>query len=152
MELMANKRLLHPRGQRLTQIVLATLLVVAAVLAVGQKWPGVWWWVSIVAAGLATVVTGAGSLWQRWREQEAATAVKVLRSVQGTRGPASDRLPTTSEVDLRTLRVHPAVIDLPYLHRTAKEKDAEAPYCAPTGAFGRFVHGRQNPTSSCRSP
>ncbi|MBV8539653.1 MAG: hypothetical protein JO364_07390 [Pseudonocardiales bacterium] len=50
-------------------------------------------------------------------------AIKVRRSVRGGRGSAGDHLPTVAEVDLRTLRIHPAVIHMPYLHRTAKEQE-----------------------------
>ncbi|MGB6161956.1 MAG: tetratricopeptide repeat protein [Pseudonocardiaceae bacterium] len=118
---MVNK--LRPRGQRLTLIVSVALLLVVGGLVVAQKWPGAWWWIPITAAGLAALVAGAGPLWQRWREHQVATAVMVRRSVRGTKGPAGARLPTVAEVDLRTLRVHPAVIDVPYLPRRAKERE-----------------------------
>ncbi|MBV9030497.1 MAG: hypothetical protein JO364_09330 [Pseudonocardiales bacterium] len=121
--LMINKRSLHPRGQRLTLIVLVVLVVVAGGLAAAQKWPGAWWWVPVTAVGLAAVVAGVGPLWQRSRERRANDAVEVRRSVRGTQGPAGDRLPTVAEVDLLLLRVHRAVIDVPYLHRSAKEQE-----------------------------
>jgi hypothetical protein len=120
---MINRRSLHPKRQRLTLIVLVVLAVVAGGLVAVQKWTAAWWWVPVATAGLAAVVTGAGPLWQRWREHDAAAAVKVRRSVRGAQGSAGDCLPTVAEVELRTLRVHPAVIDVPYLHQRAKEQE-----------------------------
>jgi TPR repeat protein len=111
------------RGQRLSLIVSVVLLLVAGGLAAAQKWAGAWWWIPVSAAGLTAVVVGAGPLWQRWRTDQAAAAVKMRRSVRGTQGRAGDRLPTVAEANLRTLRVHPAVIDVPYLHRVAKEQE-----------------------------
>jgi hypothetical protein len=105
------------------------LAVVAGGLAVAQKWTGAWWWVSVAAAGVAPVVAGVGS-WQRWREHQAAAAVKVRRSVRGTHGPSGDRLRTVAETDLRMLRVHRAVMDLPYLHRRAKEQEVREHFLA----------------------
>jgi hypothetical protein len=119
---MIRKRPLRPPGMRQTQIVLAALLVIAGGLAAVQKWSSAWWGVP-VAAGIAGVVAGAGPMWQRWREYRAAAAVKVRRSLRGTQGSGGDRLPVVAEVDLRMLRVHPAVIDVPYLHRTLKEEE-----------------------------
>jgi tetratricopeptide (TPR) repeat protein len=127
---MIIKRSLRPRGQRLTLMVLVVLVVVAGGLVAAQKWPGAWWWVPVAAASLAAVVAGAGPLWQRRREQQAVAAAKVRRSVRGTRGRAGDRLPTAAEVDLRMLRIHTAVIDVPYLHRTAKEEEVREQLCA----------------------
>jgi hypothetical protein len=128
--LMIVKRSLRPRGQRLTLLVLVMLVVLAGGLTMAQKWPGAWWWVPVTAGGLAVGVAGVGPPWQRWREHEAAAGVRVRRSVRGTRGPAGDRLPTVAEVDLRTLRVHPAVIDVPYLPRRAKEQQVRKRLCA----------------------
>ncbi|HEX8759715.1 MAG TPA: hypothetical protein VF734_06990, partial [Pseudonocardiaceae bacterium] len=102
--------------------VIPVLVGVGHGLAALQKWPGLWWWVPVTAVGLAVIVSGIGPLWQRWREYEAAAAGKVRRSVRGTRGPAGDRLSTVAEADLGMLRVHPAVVDVPYLHRRAKEQ------------------------------
>jgi TPR repeat protein len=127
---MISKRSLRPRGQRLTLMVLVVLIVAAGGLAALLKWTGAWWWMSVTAAGLAVVVAGVGPLWQRWWEHRLAVAGKVRRSVRGTGGPVGDCLPTVAEVDLRMLRVHPAVIDVPYLHRTAKEQELRDQLCA----------------------
>src|SRR5262245_44459820 len=42
---------------------------------------------------------------------------------RSTKGVAGDQLPTVGEVDDRALRVHSAVIDIPYVPRTAKERE-----------------------------
>jgi hypothetical protein len=113
----------RPRGQRLTVAVLVAALLVAAAVAAAQKWPGIPWWVLVALAGLAAAVAGVAPLWQRWREQRAAAAGIVRRSMQGTRGAAGDRLPTVGAVDLRSLRVHAAIIDIPYVPRPNKERE-----------------------------
>ena len=120
---MVGKRTVRVRGQRLTLAVLLAALVVAAAVAAALKWPGVRWWVPVALAGLAAAVAGVTPLWLRWREQRAATASVVRRSVLATGGAAGDRLPTVGAVDLRTLGVHAAVEDIPYVPRPNKERD-----------------------------
>ncbi|WP_257919491.1 tetratricopeptide repeat protein [Amycolatopsis iheyensis] len=92
------------------------LLVVAAGLALLQKWQGAAWWVVGGGAALATLAGGAGPLWQRWREQRAAGIGVVRRSVSGAGT-------TVGELSLADLRVHAAVVDVPYLPRPAKERE-----------------------------
>ena len=141
---MVHKRSPRPRGQRLTLIVSVGLLLVVGGLAAAQQWIGIWWWIPFIAASLSTVVVGAGPLWQRWREQQAAAAVKVRRSVHTAPGPGSNRLPTVAEVDLHVLRVHPTIINVPYLHRTAKERQVRELLCAgrPTLLVGSSMVGK----------
>lgn len=118
-----GRRALRQRGQRLTTAILGVLLVAGAGFAAAQKWPQARWWVLASATALAALVVGGGPLWQRWREQGASRAGTVRRSLAATEGPAGDRVPTVGKVDLHTLRVHRAVIDVPYLARPSKEAE-----------------------------
>lgn len=111
-----GKRRLRPPSQWLVVAVLVVLFVVAGGLALVQKWPGAAWWIIGGSAGLAAVVGGVGPLWQRWHEQRAAGVAVVRRSVS-TAGTA------VSDMSLTDLRVHNAVVDVPYLPRAAKERE-----------------------------
>jgi hypothetical protein len=95
---------------------LLLLLIVAGGLAWAQKWPGAAGWLPSAAAGLAAVVTGLVPLWQRGRERRAEAAAAARRSVR-----AASK--TVTELSLDDLRVHTAVVDIPYLSRPAKERE-----------------------------
>ncbi|GAB2998933.1 tetratricopeptide repeat protein [Saccharothrix stipae] len=101
---------LRPRGQRLTLVVLAALAVVGAVLAVVLKLTTAAW-----LAGVAALVAGAGAWWTRQRDQRAADRGVVRRALTGEL--------LVADADLRVLRAHPAVVDVPYLPRPAKEAE-----------------------------
>jgi TPR repeat protein len=120
---MRSRRTLRQRGRWLTAVVLVLLLVVSAGLVAVQKWPGIPVWAVVALAALATLAAGAGPMWRAWREQSAAATGTVRRSLRGTRGASGNRLPAVADVDLRTLRVHQAVVDVPYLPRPAKEQE-----------------------------
>jgi hypothetical protein len=57
------------------------------------------------------------TLWDDARQRTADTARVVRANVQASHGPAGGDLPTVGAVDLATLRVHTAVVDVPYLAR-----------------------------------
>jgi hypothetical protein len=107
----------------LTVGVLVAVLVGVAVLAAVEKLPGVAVWMSVVVAGLAAALGGVGALWLRWRDQRGAGRGTIRRSLRGTQGRAADRLPRTGAVDLLTLRVHPAIVELAYVRRSGKERE-----------------------------
>jgi TPR repeat protein len=111
-----TSRRLRPQGQLLVLVVLAVLLIVVAGLALVQKWQGAAWWIVGGAAGLAGFLGGAGPLWQRWREQRAAGAGVVRWSVSVTGK-------TIVDLSMEDLRVHTAVVDVPYLPRPVKERE-----------------------------
>ncbi len=108
---------LRPQGQWPGVAVLVVLLAAAGGLALVQKQPGAAWWVIGGAAASAVVVSGAGPIWQRWREQRLTGTGVIRRSVR-----ASAR--TVAELSLGELGVHTAVIDVPYLPRAPKEREA----------------------------
>ncbi len=110
-----DKRKLRPPRQWPVVAVLVVLLVVAGGLALAQKWQGAAWWIVGGAAGLAVVVSGVGPLWQRWRDQRAAGATAVRRSVR--------IVDTVTNASLRDLRVHTPVVGVPYLPRPTKERE-----------------------------
>jgi tetratricopeptide (TPR) repeat protein len=112
-----GKRGLRPQGQRLVVAVLVVLLAAAAGLALLQKWPGAAWQVIGGAAAVAVIVGGAGPIWQRRREQRMTGTGVIRRSVR-----TSAR--TVAELSLDELRVHTAVVDVPYLPRARKEREA----------------------------
>ncbi|NUT48239.1 MAG: hypothetical protein HOV94_13160 [Saccharothrix sp.] len=101
---------LRPRGQRLTLVVLAALAVAGAVSAAVLKVATAAWLV-----GLAALLTGVGALWTRQRDQRAAGRGVVRRALAGEL--------LVADADLRLLRAHPAVVDVPYLPRPAKEAE-----------------------------
>jgi len=113
-----DKRGLRPRRQRLVVVVAAVLVLVGAVLTLTQRWAGAAWWVVSGAAALAALLSGAGPLWQRLREQRSVSDNVVWRSVH-----AAGK--TVAEASLEDLRVHTAVVEIPYLPRTVKEHEVE---------------------------
>ncbi|MEV4150978.1 tetratricopeptide repeat protein [Amycolatopsis sp. NPDC049691] len=111
-----GKQWLRPPSQRLVAAVLVGLLVFAAGLALVQKWQGAAWWLVAAAAALAAVVSGIGPVWQRAREQNKSGRAVIRRSVS-----SSER--TIGALSHRELRIHTAVIDVPYLPRSSKERE-----------------------------
>src|SRR5262245_17106250 len=85
--------------------------------------PRAWPWVSavtvVIAAGAPAVFSGLAAA----RQRRADTAKAARQALQGTTGRAGDILPLGAEADLE-VRVHRAVLALPYIHRDAEEKVA----------------------------
>lgn len=82
--------------------------------------PNAWWWVSLIAVVIAAGAPPMTSVLAKSRERRSDTAKAARQALQGTIGSGGDILPLASDADLE-MRVHRAVLALPYIRRDAEE-------------------------------
>jgi tetratricopeptide (TPR) repeat protein len=114
---MAGDKRLHPIGHRRRIVVGCIAAIVVSGVAAIAKWPHAWPWLTVGAAGVAAFVVPAVTLWNDARQRRADTARVVRTHAHGTKGSQGGELPLVKEMDLRRLRVHTAVVDVPYVRR-----------------------------------
>ncbi|HEU5475826.1 MAG TPA: tetratricopeptide repeat protein [Actinophytocola sp.] len=120
---MTKKTRLRPRGQRVTTLGLLVLLIPAVGVAAALKWPNAGEWALATATALTALAAGAGSIWIRWQDQRLDAKSTIRRSFLGTDARIGDKLPVVADIDLQALRVHAAVVDVPYIPRRSKERE-----------------------------
>ncbi|HEY7486130.1 MAG TPA: tetratricopeptide repeat protein [Streptosporangiaceae bacterium] len=120
---------------------------VVAVLVAGSAaiggWPHAWPWVGALTAGVAALAVPVAALWNESRQQRETSARVVREHAHTSGGRFGSDLPRIADTDLRTLRVHSAAVEVPYIHRDEEQQLREClQECRPVLLIGSSMVGK----------
>jgi hypothetical protein len=90
------------------------------------------------------LIAGASQLFLRWRDQRSGEVDAIRRNVVPSNGSITAGLPSVAGADLRTMRVHLPVVEVPYLPRVSKEAEVAdlIQDCRPVLIVGSSMVGK----------
>ena len=145
---MRTRSTLRGHGRRRQLAVPWLALILVATLVGVAKWPNAWWWVVVVATAAGSLIPAAISASDKMTDRRLRGDHAVRSNVVGTLGSSNPRLPLLRDLGLDELRVHRAVLSIPYVERAVEEEIRDCLLSSrPTLVVGGSMAGKTRVTS-----